>query len=159
MIVKICRGLLLGVLGCPVACCLDSSVLVLLPALGDIVGKWIVGVRCAEECLDGEEDGADLEGGRPVALENIQADATESVDVWVVDLSEEADFSGSHRVIVWKKELKLEGAVLIRRLAWAVYKHVKVSQVVIVRDRADARDWFCHETLSLLDDSLGESHA
>jgi hypothetical protein len=67
MIAKICRGLLLGVLGCPVACCLDGSVLVLLPALGDIVGEWIIGIRCAEECLDGEEDGADLEGGRPVA--------------------------------------------------------------------------------------------
>jgi hypothetical protein len=45
-----------------------------------------------------------------------------------------------YRGATWEKELKLEGAVLIRRLAWTVYKHVKVSQVVIVRYRADTRD-------------------
>jgi hypothetical protein len=39
----------------------------------------------------------------------------------------------------WKEKFELEGAILVRRLAWAVYKHVKVSQIVVVRDRADAR--------------------
>ena len=43
-------------------------------------------------------------------------------------------------VATWKKELELEGAILVRRLAWAVYKHVKVSQIIVVRNRADARD-------------------
>lgn len=45
----------------------NSCLLVFLPALCDIVGKWVVRVRGAEERLDGEEDGADLEGWRPVA--------------------------------------------------------------------------------------------
>jgi hypothetical protein len=43
-------------------------------------------------------------------------------------------------VATWKKEFELEGAILVRRLAWAVYEHVKVSQIIIVRDRADARN-------------------
>jgi hypothetical protein len=43
-------------------------------------------------------------------------------------------------VATWKEELEFEGAILVRRLAWAIYKHVKVSEVVVVRDRADARN-------------------
>jgi hypothetical protein len=46
----------------------DGLGLVFLPCLGDIVRKRIVWVRRAEEGLDGEEDGTDLEGRRPVAL-------------------------------------------------------------------------------------------
>lgn len=51
----------------PLPRCCDGSVLVLLPPLRYIVGERVVWVRRAEECLDGEEDGADLEGGGPVA--------------------------------------------------------------------------------------------
>jgi hypothetical protein len=42
--------------------------LVFLPCLGNIIRKRVVWVRRAEESLDGEENGADLKGGRPVAL-------------------------------------------------------------------------------------------
>lgn len=75
----------------------------------------------------------------------------------------------------WKKQLKLEGAILVGRLAWAVNEHVEVSEIVIVRNGADARDSVFtlgttvpideqlssrlgHQALSLLDDSLWESH-
>lgn len=87
---------------------MDCSVLVFLPALGDVVGERIIGVWCAQECLDGEKDGTDLEGGRPVTcscqfsfpsvqllvttLQDVQADAAKSVNVWMVDLGEKADF-------------------------------------------------------------------
>lgn len=54
------KNLLLGVLSSPVACGLNGSVLVFFPALSDVVGEWIIGIRGAEECLDGEENGADL---------------------------------------------------------------------------------------------------
>ena len=37
------------------------------------------GVGRREERLDGEEDGADLEGGRPLVLENVEADAPKLV--------------------------------------------------------------------------------
>jgi hypothetical protein len=46
---------------------LDGGGLILLPALGDVGGERVVGVGGAEEGLDGEEDGADLQGGGPVA--------------------------------------------------------------------------------------------
>jgi hypothetical protein len=45
---------------------LDSSGLVILPALSHIVGKRVIGVRGTEEGLDGEKDSADLKGRGPV---------------------------------------------------------------------------------------------
>lgn len=56
----------LGVLLGPLARRLDGGLFVLLPGLGDFGGEWVVGVGGAKEGLDGEEDGADLEGGGPV---------------------------------------------------------------------------------------------
>jgi hypothetical protein len=46
----------------------DGGGLILLPALGDVRGEWVVGVWGTEKSLDGEEDGADLEGWGPVAF-------------------------------------------------------------------------------------------
>ena len=47
----------------------DRGLLVLLPALGDIGGQGIVGIRSAEKSLDGEENRPDLKGRRPVIFE------------------------------------------------------------------------------------------
>lgn len=52
----------------PLPCRRDGGGLILLPALGDVGGERVVGVGSTEECLDGEKDGADLEGWRPVAF-------------------------------------------------------------------------------------------
>jgi hypothetical protein len=51
-----------GILGSPFLGRGDSRLLVLLPALGHIGGEGVVGVGGAEQGLDGEKDGADLEG-------------------------------------------------------------------------------------------------
>lgn len=56
----------LGVLDCPLLGRRNSSLLVLFPALGDVGSQRVVGVGSAEEGLDGEEDGSDLQSGRPV---------------------------------------------------------------------------------------------
>lgn len=55
-----------SVLGGPLLGRRDSSLLILLPALGNIGSKRVVGVRGTQEGLDGQEDGTDLEGGGPV---------------------------------------------------------------------------------------------
>ena len=38
-----------------------------------------------------EKDGSNLQRGAPLVLEDIQANAAQLVDIWVVDLCEEAD--------------------------------------------------------------------
>lgn len=45
----------------------DGFALVFLPRLRNIVCERIVGVWSAKESLNGQENGADLEGRRPVA--------------------------------------------------------------------------------------------
>lgn len=55
-----------SVLGGPLLGCRDGSLLILLPALGNIGSKRVVGVRGTKKGLDGEKDGTDLEGGGPV---------------------------------------------------------------------------------------------
>lgn len=57
----------------------DGGLLVLLPRLRNVVGERVVGVRRREERLDREQDRADLERGRPLVLENVEADAAELV--------------------------------------------------------------------------------
>ena len=115
----------------PLTSCLDSGILVLLPLLRDVVGERVVGVRSTKQSLDGEENGADLERGGPVAccsqcllawcalgitltLQDVQADAAKTVDVGVVDLGEEANLWRSHGVVVREEELEIEDAAYTR---------------------------------------------
>lgn len=55
----------------PLSSSRNSSWLILLPSLRHLWCKRIIGVRRAEESLDREEDGSDLEGWGPVAYEII----------------------------------------------------------------------------------------
>ena len=65
--------------------------LVLPPLAGDGLVQGVVRVGRGEEGLNREQDGADLEGGRPLVFQDVQADAAQAVDVGVVDTGEEAD--------------------------------------------------------------------
>lgn len=52
---------------------LNGRGLVILPALGNIVGERVVGIGSTEEGLDREEDGADLKRGGPVVYIDVLA--------------------------------------------------------------------------------------
>jgi hypothetical protein len=45
-----------------------------------------------------------------LTLEDVEADATQSVDVGVVDLGQEAHLGRGHGIVVWEEELELEDA-------------------------------------------------
>jgi hypothetical protein len=79
-----------------------------LPLLGHSLIKRIFWVGCAEESLDTEQNCADLESRRPVVLQNVQADATEPVDVGVIDASQKAYPRWAHGVVVREEELEVE---------------------------------------------------
>lgn len=100
----------------------DGSVLVLLPALGNVVGKRIVRVGRTKQGLNGKQDGSDLKSRRPVAwaclasprqtpssqedrltLQHVKADTAQLVDIGVVDFGQEAHLRRGHGVIVRKK--------------------------------------------------------
>ena len=79
-----------------------------LPLLGDSLVKRVLRVGCTKQSLDTEQDGADLKGGRPVVLEHVQADAAQSVDVWVIDAGQEAYPRRAHGIVVGEEELEVE---------------------------------------------------
>jgi hypothetical protein len=79
-----------------------------LPLLRHGLVKRILWVRCTEQCLDAQQDRADLKGGRPVVLQYVEADATQSVDVRVIDASQEAYPRWAHGVVVGQEELEVE---------------------------------------------------
>lgn len=56
-----------------------------------------------QKSLDRKENGADLQGGGPLVLEDVEADAAELVDVRMIHLGQEADLGGSHRVVRGEK--------------------------------------------------------
>lgn len=45
-----------------------------------------------------------------LTLQHIEADSTKSVDVWVIDLCEEANLGRSHGVVVGQEKFQLEDA-------------------------------------------------
>lgn len=132
-----------------------------LPLLGHGLVERIFWVGSTEQSLDTEQDCADLESRRPVVLQNVQADATQPVDVGVIDASQEAYPRWAHGVVVRKEELEVElaachvvsGWVLSRVLAHcpglltfvatsirSIHPNVEVSCVLIVRLSRDARN-------------------
>lgn len=56
----------------PLPCRLNRSGLIVLPPLGNIVVKGIIGVGGAEQGLDRQEDRADLEGWGPVVCTKVR---------------------------------------------------------------------------------------
>lgn len=58
----------------PLLCSLNSSWLILLPALSNVVGERVVRVRCTKQGLDREQDCADLQGRRPVICKRVLID-------------------------------------------------------------------------------------
>jgi hypothetical protein len=79
-----------------------------LPLLRHSFVERILRVGCTEQCLDAQQDRADLEGRGPVVLQYVEADATESVDVRVIDASQEAYPRWAHGVVVGQEELEVE---------------------------------------------------
>jgi len=133
----------------------DRRRLILLPALGYVGCQWIVWIWSAEKGLNREKNGSDLKSWGPVALENIQADTAELVNIWMVYLGKESDLWWCHRIVVWQKQFEIEYASFIWRLCRAMNLDIEISQIIIVRHCADTRNWLCHQPFRLLDDTLG----
>lgn len=90
-----------------------------LPLLGHCFIQRIFGVWCAQQCLYTEEDGSNLQGGAPVVLQHVQAYSPQSIDVRMIDSSEEADLGGGHGVVVGEEELEVEYATCGEVGQWA----------------------------------------
>lgn len=55
-----------------------------------------------------------------LTLQDIQTDTTQTIDVGVIDLGQEADFGWGHRIIVWQEEFKSEDTTCIKSVSTSI---------------------------------------
>lgn len=139
-----------GVLESPLLGLLDGTFLVLLPVVSDLLIQGVVQVWERHQGLDREENRPDLESGRPLVLQDVQADSAELVDVWVVDLGSEENLWWHHWVLLWQEELAVEETAFVWGLGWTSDLDVEVSVVLFVWLSINAYDWILGQSLCLL---------
>jgi len=139
-----------GVLKGPLLGLLESTFLILLPVVSDLLVKGIIEVGSGHKCLDRKKDSSDLESRRPLGLKDVETDAAELVDVGVVDLSSEKNLRWHHGVIVWQKELTVEDSALIRCLSGTSDLNVEMSEVLLGWLSIDANDRILCKSLRFL---------
>ena len=129
---------------------LDGTFLVLLPKVGDLLIQGVVEVGERHQGLDREENRSDLQSGRPLVLQDVQADSAELVDVGVVNLGSEEDLWWHHWVLLWQEELAVEETAFVWGLGWTSDLDVEVSIVLLVWLSVDAYNWILGQSLCLL---------
>ena len=87
--------------------------------VGDVRHQGVVRVGVRKQRRDGEEHLAHREGGRPLVLEDVQADATVGVDVGVVDLRDELELRRLERVVRGEVDVQEEDATRVGRVVGA----------------------------------------
>jgi len=64
---------------------------------------------------------------RQSTFQDVEADATQAVDIWMIDLGQESDLGRRHGVVVGQEKLEFEGAAFVGALRWAINLDVEVS--------------------------------
>ena len=80
-----------GVDPSPVFGRVDGGVLVLPPLPRHVLIQRVVWVWRGKQSLNRQKDRSDLKGWGPLVFEDVQADPSQLVNVWVVDLGEKPD--------------------------------------------------------------------
>jgi len=132
--------------------------LILLIVLCYICSKRVIGVRCAQKSLYRKKDSSDLKSRRPFVFQDVQADATQFIDIRVVDLGQKPDLRWSHRIFFWQKELQFEDSTLEWTSVWTLDRYIKVPKVIVMGRRCDSWRGIGHESFRFLDNPLGERH-
>ena len=91
---------------------LTSSLIVLSPVglveVCDLRHEGIIRVGIGQEGADGEQHLGDGEGGRPLVLEDVQANRAIAVDVSMVNFRCEGDLRGLEGVVRWEDDVQEE---------------------------------------------------
>ena len=124
----------------------------------DRLVKRIIKVGSGKQNLDRQQDRSDLEGGAPLVLQDVEADAAQLVDVGVVNLRAEENLGWRHGVLLGQEELTVEEAAFIGSAGRSGQLHNEMSGVVFGRNRENSTDGVFCEILCLLDDTGWDSH-
>ena len=72
-----------------------------------------------------------MESWRPLVLEDVKTDATELVNVRMVDLSSKENLGWNHRVFLREEELKVKHTAFERSITWTGDLDIEMSAVCL----------------------------
>jgi len=81
---------------------------------GNLRHQWVIWIRLVEQAANRKEYLADGQGGTPIVLQNVQANATLSVHIAMIDFGDKTDLWWFERIIGWELEFKIEDAICVR---------------------------------------------
>jgi len=81
--------------------------------VSDLWDERVVRVGICQHGADGEQNLGDGQGRAPLISQNVQADATIRVDVWVIDPRGEVDLWWLEWVVCWKVDCQEEYAARV----------------------------------------------
>ena len=121
-----------GVTLSPIASSLVVLILVALENVSDLGHEGIIGVRVGQQGADGKEHLGDGEGGRPLVLEDVQADGAIAVDVHVINFRREGDLGWLEGIVGREVDVQEEDTLMIRRVLRAHNSSLPVELVIFV---------------------------
>jgi hypothetical protein len=103
---------------------------VCLEQLCNVRDQWIVGIGVRQEGANAQEYLGNGQSGRPLVLENVQANTSIGVDVTVIDACGEVDLGRLKGVIGGKVNVKEKDSAGVRRIIGAHDGGLPVEHVV-----------------------------
>jgi len=120
--------------------------------------KRIVEICGRHQCLDREENSSDLKSWGPFVLEDIKADSSKLINIWMVDLGSEKNLWCNHWILVGQEKFTLEKTSSIKWIFWSSKLDEEVSEVLLVWLGIDSNNWILGKSLSFFENSWWNWH-
>ena len=121
-----------GISSGPVAGSGVVALAVVLVDGGDLGHKRIVGVRVGQQRADRQENLGDGQSGRPLVLQDVEADGAVGVDVRMVNFRRERDLGRLERIVGREVDVEEEDAARVGRVVRAHDRSLPVELVSLV---------------------------
>jgi hypothetical protein len=99
-----------------------------------------------------------LKSWRPFVLQDIKANSTKLIDVWMVDFGSEKNLWGDHWILVWEEKFTSEQSTFIWSLGWSSNLDKEMSEISLVWLSVDAYNWILGKSLCFFENSWWNSH-
>jgi hypothetical protein len=110
--------------------------------MSDLWHQRIIWVGIGQEGRNGEEHLRDGKGWGPLFLQDIKADGSVGVDIWVVDSRGEVDLGWLERVVSWEMDVQEVDSSSIWRVIWSHDGGLPMVLILLVNWSGGAVGWW-----------------
>jgi len=122
-----------------------SGLVLWLVGLVDVGNLWnqrIIWVGIGQQGTDGEENLGDGECWRPLFLQDIKANRSIGVNIWVVDSCGEVDLGWFEWVVSWEVDVQEVNTTGIRWIIWSHDGSLPVILILLINWSGGAVGWW-----------------